>query len=343
VIDAEGNASFSGQLTALSVISNQLSATNATISGTLTASEASLSGNLVAGNVEAPNINAIKQSVSSVSQSVDSVSLDINDIQKLLADIKNQPIPDSMDYQNIDPNMVSLLNGFIATNSTIAQQWNNGTMEQLTVTGNTNLYNISVSGSILVGNTMIEDNSIISLASELKLSALSTINLFDGAVIIAKDGKITIRGEIIAKGGIRTDEIKALTNEGQVSIKNLTINNLTFDKISTNSAIIVAADNFAQNGIFAPAIETATASAGIGILPESSSEVVIYNSLISPTSLIYLTPISHISPITLSVGQKEGCPQQSNNEAMKQCKKYFKVITNTQSTLPVKFNWLIIN
>ncbi|PJC32768.1 hypothetical protein CO049_01980, partial [Candidatus Roizmanbacteria bacterium CG_4_9_14_0_2_um_filter_36_12] len=89
---------------------------------------------------------------------------------------------------------------------------------------------------------------------------------------------------------------------------------------------------FKENGLFAPAIETASASAGIGILPENSQEVLIYNSLITPDSLIYLTPISPISPITLSVGEK------SIGE-----KSYFKVIISTPSTIPIKFNWLIIN
>ena len=73
--------------------------------------------------------------------------------------------------------------------------------------------------------------SIISLSSELKLSALSQINFFDGAVTIAKDGTITTQGKLIAEAGIRTNEIKPLTDNGQVLINNLTVNNLAiFDK-----------------------------------------------------------------------------------------------------------------
>ena len=160
-----------------------------------------------------------------------------------------------------------------------------------------------------------------------------TINLFDGAVVIAKDGKITTQGEIIAEKGIRTNEIKPLTDDGRVSINNLTINNLAIDNISTNSAIIAAADNFTENGIFAPAIETATASAGIGILPENSNEIIIYNENVKENSLIYLTPTSTTTSVSqLSVGEKNIGT-----------KSYFKVISNTPSVLPVKFNWLIIN
>jgi hypothetical protein len=192
----------------------------------------------------------------------------------------------------------------------------------------------------LVGTTMIDQNSIISLASELKLSALSTINLFDGAVMIAKDGTITTRGELIAEKGIRTNEIKPLTDDGQVSIKNLAIDNLVIsDKYlnASDSAVIAAPDNFEKNGIFAPAIETASASAGIGFLPENSSEIIIYNRYIKNDSLVYLTPTSD-APVNsqLTVGQKEGCPSSN-------CKPYFKVISNTPSTIPIKFNWLIVN
>jgi hypothetical protein len=317
-IDSAGNASFSGQVIADSLTINN----DATIAGNLTAQQ--ISTNLAsASELISNNFNTNTASVSGKLIAGEIQSSTINDIQKLLADIKNQPVPDANYYQNIDPNLGG----------------NTPPLQDLIVTGQSNLYNVSVSNSLLVGTTLIDQNSIISLASELKLSSLSTINLFDGAVIIAKDGKITTRGEIIAQGGIRTNEIKALTDGGQVSISNLTINNLTIDKISTNSAIIAAADNFAQNGIFAPAIEAATASAGLGILPANQSEVIIYNDRVSADSLIYLTPTSANASISqLTVGQKEDCSQQPIN-----CKTYFKIVLSTPSTLPTKFNWLIVN
>ena len=161
--------------------------------------------------------------------------------------------------------------------------------------------------------------------------------------MIAKDGTITTKGELIAEKGIRTNEIKSLTDDGQVTINNLTINNLTIeDKYldATDSAsIITAPDNFALNGIFAPAIETATASAGLGILPENSNEIIVYNDSVKADSLIYLTPTSTSNSISqLTIGQKQDCSQQPIG-----CKKYFKVVISTPSILPTKFNWLIVN
>ena len=317
VIDAAGNASFSGQLIADSIQINN----DATVAGTLTAQssiinhlssdDASISGKLIAGEIE---------------------SSTINDIQKLLAEIKDQPLPDTNSYQNLNTDDRSLI---IDNSSSSPSSINNHlSSNSLTVTGQSNLYNLSVANSLLVGTTIIDQNSIISLASELRLSALSKINLFDGAVMIAKDGTITTRGELIAERGIRTDEIKPLTDNGQVSINNLAINNLTISNISTNSAIIAAPDNFQKNGLFAPAIETATSSAGIGILPENSSEVVIYNNNIKKDSLIYLTPTN--------VQTQNFASLQAGSISV-EGKPYFKVVTNTPSTLPTKFNWLIIN
>jgi len=128
---------------------------------------------------------------------------------------------------------------------------------------------------------------------------------------------------------MRTLKVEAyLTDGGQVTIKNLTINNLTIDKISTNSAIIAAADNFAKNGIFAPAIEAATASAGLGILPADQSEVIIYNDRV--TAYRQGNALSLQQDLTLGEKSTGGKP-------------YFKVVTNTPSMLPIKFNWLIIN
>ena len=337
-IDANGNASFSGQIVADSITVNN----DATVSGnlaadTLTSNEATISGTLKAKEIQSENITVLEDLLDKTASDSSNLTTSINDIQKLLAEIKNQPIPDPTNYQNLDPSL-QILDSSIA--DYLASNIQDLSSNNLTVTGNSNLYNVSVADSLLVGTTLINQNSIISLASELKFSALSKINLFDGAVIIAKDGTITTRGELIAEKGIRTNEIKPLADDGQVTIDNLAINNLVIsDKYlgATGSAIIAAPDNFEKNGLFAPAIETASASAGIGILPENSSEIIIYNQYIKDDSLVYLTPTSD-APINsqLTVGQKQDCPSSN-------CKPYFKVISNTPSTIPIKFNWLIVN
>ena len=366
VIDSEGNATFSGTLAA-----NQLEAQNATLSGSLAASEASISGTLIAGNIQSENINQLEGNVASQSSSLQNLSSNVNDIQKLLADIKNQPLPNLTNQTNISN--LSDLSALGSTSSgsvssTIAENLS-PTFDTLTVTGQSNLYNVSVGGSLLIGSTLVENNSIISLASELKLSALSQITLFNGSVTIAKDGTITTQGALIAQGGVKTNSITPLsanenvtvkldsthvgTNSADIANNKLQITNqfgnevasvnasgsayfkgLTLDKYldaTQSGAVIAASDNFSKNGIYAPAIETKAQTAGVAILPANQTEIVIYNQSIQNNSLVYLTPTTP-NPPQLTVSQK------ITGE-----KSYFIVTTSEVNHSEIRFNWLIIN
>ncbi|MCL4363703.1 site-specific integrase [Patescibacteria group bacterium] len=354
-IDASGDASFAGQVVAQSLSINN----DATISGTLNANNiasnnlnsntASISGTLIAGNVQSNNINQLENQVASASSTLadqnsnlQNLSSNINDIQKLIADIRNQPSPNAADYQNLttSTNLANLTNSTTSTNTGTGLMNQTPTLDQLTVTGNSNLYNLSVSNSILTGSTMIENNSVISLASELKLSALDKINFFDGGVTIARDGTITTQGQLIAQGGVSTNVIKPINSDTLDLAGNLNIiGNLQVPKYldATSSAQVISApDNFSVNGIFAPAIDTATTSAGIAFIPPNSNEIIIYNNNVKKDSLIYITPTS----------PAVGLPQAGLTVSDKQFnvdKPYFKVVTNSPSTSAIKFNWLIIN
>ncbi|MBI3366466.1 hypothetical protein HY041_02465, partial [Candidatus Roizmanbacteria bacterium] len=99
-----------------------------------------------------------------------------------------------------------------------------------------------------------------------------------------------------------------------------------------SGAIIAAPDNFTKNGLYIPAIETTTQSAGVGLLPANQSEVVIYNQNVNDHSLIYVTPTSSSPTGNLTVSKKQG-----GN------KPYFKVAIDTPVTVNINFNWLIIN
>ena len=328
-IDDAGNASFSGQVVAQSLSIRD----DATVSGTLYANElktneASISGKLTAKEIEADNLTDLANRLAVTANDSSALASNVNEIQTLLADIQNNPVPDPDNYQNIDDELFSINSNDITT-------------QELTVVGNSNLYNVSVSGSIIAGTTLIENNSITSLASELKFSALSKINFFDGAVTVARDGTITTRGELIAEGGIKTAEIKPIndtvTLAGNLDVKGDLILN-KYLEATDSASIIAAADNFEVNGIFSPAIETATSSAGVALMPANSSEVIIYNNTIKRDSLVYLTPTSE-APLNnqLTVSEKQDCIGSST------CKKYFKVVINIPPTTPTKFNWLIVN
>ncbi len=329
IIDSAGNASFSGQLAADNLQINN----NATIAGTLRAD-----------NIESENLNQLTQNVSSLSGTlsdlnqknngtIEQLNNDVNSIQKLLADIKNQPLPNPEFYQKLDNQ----------------NQWNSETMEQLTVTNKSNIFDLAVTNSANIGNLLVSDNSILSLAWDLKLSALTNVKFFDDAVVISKDGNIRTIGKVIANSGVVTNKIEALNENENVTINDLAISNLTINEkylaSSDSASLIASADNFKKNGLSSPAIETQTAIAGSGLIPAGSQEIIIYNSKITDNSLVYLTPTIGIVDSNLSVSKKEPCNnitiEQSNNQSV--CKQYFKVSIDKPAINALTFNWLILN
>ena len=56
------------------------------------------------------------------------------------------------------------------------------------------------------------------MVNELKLTALETVDIMNGGVIIAKDGTLTAKGEVIAQKGIRSNTIKSLDGNSDVSV-----------------------------------------------------------------------------------------------------------------------------
>ena len=376
-IDSVGNATFSGTLAA-----KQVNADKAKIAqintDKLSGKEASLSGKLIAKEVEAENIKKIENSVSQTKsniqqlqdaysnekaattetqKSIETLNNDVNEIQKLLADIQNDSSTNPQYYQNIDDNSNVASDGI--------QQ--NTTLENLVVTGNSNLYALSVADSFSVGTISMRDNSIIALASKLELSALNEVSFFGGSVVIARNGNITTSGTLIAKGGIKTNKIESISPEDNITVKlnskpqNPNNKQITNNKLqitnqldkevasinasgsakfkdialnkymdATSSAAIIAADeNFNKHGLYLPAIETGNTSAGVGRLPQKKGEVVIYNDNVNKDSLIYLTPTTYGFSGRLTVLQKENG--------------YFAVAVNQISNVDIIFDWLIVN
>ncbi len=335
-IDSSGSAYFAGNVYA----EGDLSAQNASISGQLVASEASISGKLIAKEIEAENI-------ASQSSTIAGLSSDVNDIQKLLADIKNQPLSDPQYYQTLDDQVASI-SSYLTTLSS-----NNTTQEfnDMTVFGNANLYNVSVTNSLTAGSIIIEDNKILSLSWDLNISSLSKINFFDGNVSIAKDGTITTTGTLIAQGGVKTNTISPINSTDDINVLgNLNVEgSLKLDKYlnATSAATVIAAsDNFEENGLYVPAIETTTQTAGIGLIPSNQQEVVIYNDRIEDGSLIYITPTNNPQNNLLTVVKKESCLSAealAKADTLPVCKPYFKIVADQTVADDVKFNWLIIN
>ena len=98
---------------------------------------------------------------------------------------------------------------------------------------------------------------------------------------------------------------------------------------TSSSVIIAAADNFARNGIFTPAIQTQGQIAGVGMIPINEREIIIYNSSVKDNSLIYITPNSSVAGSQLTVTKK--------------MPGYFVVTTDNINHLQLSFDWLIVN
>ena len=305
-IDAQGNASFSGQLTS---------------------STASVSGELYAGEIRSETINKIQNSVDTVRSYVDSSRSDlqqnnkdllkaIQQINQELQKLASQPLPNVEYYQKLQADQLSSI----------------PMIDELNVQSKLSAYNLNVTNQLTTGNLILQDNQLLSLDWELKLSALSQINFLDSAVIITKDGSLTASGEIIAKGGVQTTSISALNKDIDLKVGSASEEGkLRF--IDTQGGETASISNQGTGSFRKLALETA----GIGTIPQNSDQVIVYNSNITANSLIYLTPTTANSQ-NLAVVEKENC-----DNAESSCKAYFRVISEKKDNQSVRFNWLIVN
>ncbi|GIW62813.1 MAG: hypothetical protein KatS3mg090_0639 [Patescibacteria group bacterium] len=330
VIDGNGNASFSGTITAKEVQTDTLKAKK-----------------IEAENIQT-QINQIEQRLNQIisndnnnqSTNEDDKPLyeRINEIQQLLADVNNSSLPDVGYYQKLNPELKA---DFINTNYLNAKN---------TIT-TTNLIALN---SLAVNNIYIEQNKIMTINEELNLTAEKRIVFFDNQVAISKNGDITTTGVIIAKG-IKTESleskpdqnltIKLNGNENKLSIKNsqdqevasidnqgsAKFNEIRLEKYipASDSANFILADTIDPLSTESAQILTENQTAGIGIIPENSQTVRIYSNKANSNSLIYLTPNSAELKGQLTVSkQEEG---------------YFEVYITEKNNKEVKFNWLIIN
>lgn len=304
-IDARGNISTEGSL----------AAKDASLTGTLRASEASVSGTLTADRIEAENIKELENRLaSSVQRST--YTEDMNSIQSTLGEIKNAKLPSSELYPPAPQ-------GVVADESMVAL------LDTLTVTGSANLFNLNV------------HDKIYSLNNELKISALASINFMDGAIVMTRDGNITVKGTLTAKE-VKATKFSVLNDEGRETASidasgAARLAGISLPSSATPSAIIASDRNFRENGVLMPAIESKKEAAGVGVIPEDEAEVAIYNERLQNDTLIFLTPINATQSAPLSVSKKVTCENQVS------CRPYFSVSAGTTPHAAIQFNWFILN
>ncbi|OGK17634.1 hypothetical protein A3D80_02840 [Candidatus Roizmanbacteria bacterium RIFCSPHIGHO2_02_FULL_40_13b] len=310
---------------------------NATFSGTLT------SDKVTTETLVAETVQSNEATISGTLTAKKVSSQNITDIENELNKIKNTPLPDPQQYKLPPMDLVSVPN-----------------LENLTVTGRSNLYDVAVAGSLMAGTVNIEDNSIMGLGFELRISAISTINLLDGAVIVSRDGNLTTKGELIAQKGIRTNRISALSEKDNIKLSlNEKAETPTKLEVLNNEAQTVASIDASGSAYFAQgikvntyladandtsaksvsgAIETNATSAGEGEIPAGSRDITIYNDRLNKDSLVYISPTSNTKNSPLYMSLKKACTKEEVS-----CKSYFVVTLDEPISVLASFNWWIIN
>ncbi len=309
--DAAGNATLAGTLVADQVVASS-SAFGSSSIAQLKTDNASVSGTLIAKEVQADNINNSLQQFSS----------SINNVQQQLAALQNAPLPNAQHYQKLDDSIIG----------------------NITITDTANIYKATISDSLMVGSVLVEQNSLLALSTDLKISSLSTIHLFDDAVVIAKNGTVAIKGEVSASSlaikNVEGATVASIDASGSAHFNEVVAKKFTLDKIATNGAVIADSGmRNAQNEPI-PAIKTNTEVAGTGSVPQDAKEVIIYNDNVTENSLIYLTPTADNVQNQLSVTKKTTC---AANTTQTTCTPYFVISSNSAIHPEVPFNWLIIN
>src|SRR3989338_1857715 len=264
---------------------------------TLSGKDASLSGKLVAQEIDAENIREFRKRIEAAvdktqinedstkqnEEKVTALNEKVSSIEKYIDDIKNEKLTDAKVYQNVfndipvDPGTQQSEDGRLT---------NPVNFDNLFVTGQGAFYSATVTDNFTAGNIFIKDNEILALNNDLRLNALETVNILDGAVIVDRSGKMTVKGEIIAQGGVRTNTIKAVEDGGNVNVVNSDVSiinaenkevasidasgsakfaDLSLDKYTeatSSAAVIAAVQNYQETGVFAPAIKTNAAATG---------------------------------------------------------------------------------
>lgn len=353
-IDAQGNASLSGSLDAKEVKTGLVDAKHITaeemLADLIQAQNASIAGTVKAKHVESENISEMEKNLHSISDLLtenesklmglydenDSLSSVIDKIQETITKIDNI----ASGGPKLKETDVDFIDKAYSKNDAIEKSILEKLQSESFIFNDLKLNNAHISDGLTAGTIYIESDSILSLGYDLQISSLSTISFFDSEIVMTKDGDIDVHGSLTAENITVTnhshERVASIDMKGQGTFKGLAIERDHND--SPEALLITPEENKKRNGIELPALETDTNTAGQGIVPPNEKEIILYNSYIKSSSLIYLTSTSGTSDASLRVSKKESCEGDVSS-----CRPYFSVSINVEEEKGVPFNWLIIN
>ncbi len=331
-IDAEGNASFSGQ-----ILASNVNANDASFSGTLRA------GRIIADNIEGLNINASTISANYITNNYYYSTPSGSENTSYLAN--NPTSSGSGSFNNLFAMRATFEQGLMAY-------------------GPASFYEASVADRLFVGSRLsLADSSINVLGGDLELQSLKQggIAFVGGEVKIDTDGNLRVNGnayfakDLEIKGDLfasllsplpgrdfviklgKRDENESENHDSSFVIKDasssalLSVNNkgdLNASGAGTFNKLNISLVNKAL--ALSPTEVVATGSAGTAEISPNREELTIRNSLVTKDSLIYIT--AKTSTSNESVYLLRQVPGES-----------FTVGISSPINKKVPFNWIIIN
>jgi site-specific recombinase XerD len=356
-IDNQGNASFSGQLSASSGQFGE-----ATVSGTLRA------GKIIADQIEGLNVTASTvsaQYITNVTNVYNSTPSASGSNFGLIANAAT-PATNSGIFQQLANLSAGQYINLATYSSQLAYVENLGAAnaafsQNLMVFGSTSLSDTSIVGQLSVnGSLILADNSINVLGSDLNLQPLRQggLSIMGGLFYIDTNGNVKVGGNaefaknVTIKGTLAANVISPLPGNDlklNTGSSNLEVRNASDAAVlsvnPTGDLIASGAGTFAKLNLnlVQPALAVspdeviATGSAGVVALKANRASVTVQNSLVTQNSLIYITPVGQ------TFGQSLFLQQQIPNDPSTDIQGSFTVGVSTALPTDTKFNFLIIN
>jgi hypothetical protein len=363
-IDNQGNASFSGQLTASKSKFGELLADQTTSDQLLVTGDATISGLLEAEEVRAKKV--IADEIVGLESKFGQLMAASMSARNIAQNFEPQ-MPEEEDYSEIEALVDQILNtsleatpqAELAGDITIQPTDYLTITNDLTVLGLTSLADTSVAGSLNVGGTMtLAENSINTLSETLYLQnlGLGGIDILAGKILIDQEGNMTVEGDVTVKGSLFANLLSPLPEQdltidlqqkpaadgeesgfGKLIIKGVDeeiVASIEASGTSTFKKLAIANAEEEVSQTSPTEIET-NATAGQAVLPADETEINIKSQFVTDKTMIYVTPTSETQNKVLFVKAKKGHSDEETG--------WFKVGLDTAIDQDISFNWWIIN
>lgn len=346
-IDAGGNATFSGQLNAKSIITGQSTSQN------LTTSQATVSGTLFANQIIASSIQGLDEKIAS------QTALSVAD------QLKTQNVSASLSAtlsSGIATTEASLLNGsFTATNGEFTQG--------LISLGPTSLSDVSLAGQLSIGGqSILTSNSIDTLGTDLQIQSLKQggLSIMSGLIYIDTNGNVQVSGNatfaknVTVQGNLATNLLSPIpgkdltislpinqsSQSASLLIKNASgssvlaldaLGNLTASGSGSLTSLVTKNLTIVRNAQADTSLTDtiASSSAGTATIIQGETERTIITLFVKSTSLIYISPTSDTGGLTPYVSrQTDSTDTQSGS---------FTIAIPTPLGKDLHLNWWIVN